>query len=408
MVRRAVLSLTAVVVAAASAAACPFCPAQGQTLSGEVSLADLIVLGTLKNPKRDADDPSRGTTELHIESVVKTHEYLAGRKTIVLPRYVPLDAGGANSKFLVFCSVYPGTPQTLASAALSTATFGNFAGYTLDAYRGEPVAAGSKLPDYLKGSQAVRDKDAVAKLKYFFDYLDSPELIVASDAFLEFGNADYKDVRVVAETLPADKILKWLLDPNTPASRHGLYGLLLGHCGKKGDDALVKRLLDDPAKQFSSGLDGLMAGGILLSPKAGWDHLTTTVNAETNEFSVRYAGLRTIRFFWDYRPEVVTKAERLTVLRTLAGQADLADLPIEDLRKWGEFEQTGFVLSLNESAKHAEIPIVRRAILRFALSAANAGNKDAEAFVEKARKADPEKVKLVEDLLKDEKQAAGK
>ena len=66
MIRRSVLAALVAAVAALPAAACPFCSAQGQTLSGEVNLADLIVLGTLKNAKRDPDDPSRGTTELHI------------------------------------------------------------------------------------------------------------------------------------------------------------------------------------------------------------------------------------------------------------------------------------------------------------------------------------------------------
>ena len=59
-----------------AASACPFCNAQGQTLSGEVGQADFIVLGSLSNVKRDPEDPTRGTTDLTIETVVKPHPLL--------------------------------------------------------------------------------------------------------------------------------------------------------------------------------------------------------------------------------------------------------------------------------------------------------------------------------------------
>src|SRR5947207_633674 len=180
------------------ASACPFCSAQGQTLSGEVNQADFIVLGTLKNAKRDPNDFSRGSTELFIDKVIKPHDYLVGKKVLVLPRYVPADTATEDAKFLVFCSVYPGTPEVTATAVVSSLALGDVGHYQLDAYRGEPAKADSKLPDYLKGALAVREKDTVTRLKYFFDYLDSPELVVSSDAYMEFGNVDYKDVRPVA------------------------------------------------------------------------------------------------------------------------------------------------------------------------------------------------------------------
>ena len=56
MLRRAVLTAFAALALAAVASACPFCGAQGQTLAGEVSQADFIVLGVMKNPKQDPAD----------------------------------------------------------------------------------------------------------------------------------------------------------------------------------------------------------------------------------------------------------------------------------------------------------------------------------------------------------------
>ena len=105
------------VVATPTATACPFCSAQGQTLSGEISQADFIVLGTLANPKRDPNDFTKGTTELLIETVVKPHDYLIGKKFITIPRYIPIDPKAADSKLLVFSNLYTRAVDTAAAGA---------------------------------------------------------------------------------------------------------------------------------------------------------------------------------------------------------------------------------------------------------------------------------------------------
>lgn len=396
------LLLVLMLATPAVAAACPFCSAQGTTLSGEVAQADLIVLGTLKNAKRDADDPTRGTTELHIDKVVKPHDYLNGKKMLLLPRYVPADPAAGSDKYIVFCNVYPGNAENNVAAVASSLILGNAAGYQLDSYRGEPAKSDSKLADYLAGAIKVRQQSVSERLKYFFDYLDNPELIIASDAYLEFGNADYADVKNLAKSLNPKKLVAWLNDPNTPASRFGLYGLLLGHCGKKEDAEVLRKMLDDPTKSYSSGLDGVAAAYVLLDGDNGWKYVTDTVADEKKEFPVRYAGLKVLRFFWEYRPDVVEKDKILAAMKVLIKQADLADLPIEDLRKWEQWQLADAVVAAGKLETHQAIPIVRRAVLRFALSAPG-GNALAGDYVTKARQADPERVKMIEEMLKDEK-----
>ena len=132
-----------------------------------------------------------------------------GKKAITIPRYVPPDR--KNVKYLIFFNVVNGQ---------------------LDPYRGEEVPADSNLPEYLKGAIDVRQKDVVTRLRYFFDYLEDKDTVISSDAYNEFAVADYKEVRELAEKLPAETLLKWIKDPNTRGSRFGLYGLLIGHCGK--------------------------------------------------------------------------------------------------------------------------------------------------------------------------------
>lgn len=383
------------------AGACPFCSAQGQTLSGEINQADFIVLGTLSNPQRDKNDFTRGTTDLSIEIVVKPHDFLTGKTKLTIPRYVPVDAATANGKFLLFCSLYTRQSDFAAASVASAASLASYSANQIDAYRGETVRPDSKLAEYLKGAIEVRGKDPTTRLRYFFDYLDSPDLTIASDALNEFGYADYKEVRELAEKLPADKVIKWLKDPNTSPSRFGLYGLFIAHCGKKDDAKTVRDLLTQPDRAYSSGLDGMLAAYVMLDKAAGWDYAMGLLKDPKNEFPTRYAALKLMRFFWEFRPDVVSPKEVLEGMKLLVAQSDMADLPIEDLRKWGQWDLTPFVLGYTRVQSHNAIPIVRRSILRFAI-AAPANQTEAKAYVEEVRKQDPERVKFVEQTLLDE------
>lgn len=399
-VNRFSVAAAAVLALAAAASACPFCASGGQTLSGEVASADFILLGTITSSSRNPEDFTKGTSDIAIETVVKPHPYLAGRKVLTIPRYVPVQSKAMDNKYLVFCSLYHRPSDVPVSAVVSTAIFANPELAMVDAYRGEAVKGDSKLAEYLKGALEVRGKDVSTRLQYFFNYLDSSEIAISSDAMMEFGNAEYKDVRALSEKIPAEKIFAWLKDPNTPPSRFGLYGLLAGHCGKKEDAKVIRTILDD-SKLYSSGLDGVLAGYILLDPKTGWEYLTGIVADKKKEFPVRYAALKVLRFFWEFRPDVISHEKVLEAMKSLVAQADMADLPMEDLRKWGRWELTDFVLNFANNPDHNKLPIVRRAILRFALSAP-ADNKSAKEYLEKMRREDPERVKFVEQMLKDE------
>jgi hypothetical protein len=358
---------------APAARACPFCTMQGQTLTTEVGQASMVLYGTLQNANLNPNGGyNEGTTDLAIEAVIKDHETVAGKKVITLNRYVPPDE---KYKFLVFCDVFKGK---------------------VDPYRGMAVKADSDIAKYLTGALKVKDKDVGARLSYFFNYLDDADLEVSNDAYKEFANADYKDYRDMAKKLPADKIAKWLRDPNTPSFRYGLYASMLGHCGTAEHAKLLRELLEDSQKRVSSGVDGILAGYVLLEPKEGYDYLVGILKDPSKDFTLRYAALRAVRFFWDSRPDVITRKSLLEAACQLLEQSDIADLAIEDLRKWQQWQVTDRVLALQNKSSH-NVPIVRRSILRFAL---NCPNKEAAAYVEVQRKKDPRTVQDAEELLK--------
>jgi hypothetical protein len=358
-----------------AAHSCPFCSMQGQTLTTEIGQASMVLYGTLENAKMDPNAGfNEGTTDLAIETVVKDNEVRAEKKVITLNRYVP-SVGDAKYKFLVFCDVFKGK---------------------IDPYRGMAVKTDSDIAKYLTGALKVKDKDIAARLRYFFDYLDDADIEVSNDAYKEFANASYTDYSGLAKTLPAEKIAGWLKDPNTPDFRYGLYASMLGHCGKAEHAELLRGLLDNPQKRVSSGVDGILAGYVMLEPKEGFDYVRGILKDPSKDFTLRYAALRAVRFFWDSRPDLIQKKDLLEAVSALLDQGDIADLVIEDLRKWQQWQLSDRILGLRNKASH-NVPIIRRAILRYALACPGS---EASSYVEEQRKKDPRLVQDAVELLK--------
>jgi hypothetical protein len=377
-------AIAALLLTGNTAYSCPFCTPTGTTLTGEVAQADFILYGSLSNPQRDPNDPTafnKGTTDMTIDLVIKSHDMVKDKKKITIPRYVPPD--GKNYKHLIFFNVSNGQ---------------------IDAYRGEAVPADSKLPEYLKGALEVRQKDNITRLRYFFDYLESDDIVISSDAYSEFGYADYNQIHEIGPKLPPETLLKWVKDPNTRGSRLGLYGLLLGHCGKPSDAKAIRALLDDKDRSYTSGLDGIVTGYILLSPKEGWDYLVGLIKDPEKEFPDKYAALKTVRFFWEYRSDIIAHKQSLEALKLLMDNPDIADMPIEDVRKWKLWDLTPIVLGYASKESHSGTPIIMRSVLKFAILAAWAepANTAAVDFVKAARAKDPKRVQFLEEVLKDE------
>jgi hypothetical protein len=390
------------------AAACPFCSGQGETLLTESELADMILFGRLKDPMpAKGGDDFDGTTTLLIDTVVKDHAFRAGKDKITLPRYIP-DVGEGKYKFLVFCTVSKNG---------------------IDPYKGLAVKANSDIAKYLKGIIELQKAPLEKRLRFAFDYLDNADVEVSTDAYKEFSNADYKDYVGIAKDLPAEKLVKWLTDENTPNFRFGLYGSMLGHCGKPEHAELLHKMVMDPEKRAGSGVDGILAGYILLKPKEGWQFVRGVLGDRSNEFMFRYAALRTTRFFHDTRTDVIPADDLVAGVAQMITHKDIADLAIEDLRKWKRFELTDRVLALKEKNRFGMLPqpdygvdfvvrlltkpsevfglfphpayemsIVRKAVLHFALSAK--GNEAAATFVAEERKLHPNEVKQAEELLR--------
>jgi hypothetical protein len=352
---------------------CPFCVGQGKTLTTDAASAKMVLYGKLTNAKENPTT-GEGSVDIQVESPIKVLKDHEGKKTVTLGRFYPV----VNEKYhyLVFCDLYQGK---------------------VDPYRIAIAEAGSAMPEYIKGALALKDEKIGKRLRFFFDYLDNPDLEISNDAYMEFANADYKDYREMAKDLPAAKIVGWLNSDKTQAFRIGLYSSMLGHCGTKEHAAVLRNLLDKPERRVGMGVDGILAAYTMLDPKDGWTYLRGIFGDGTKEFLLRFAGLRAVRFLHDSRPDLVPVKELTDGIALLLDQKDIADLAIDDLRKWKRWDMTDRVLGVKNKAPF-EVPIVRRSILRFCLCATD--NAAAKQYVTEAREADPQMVADVEELLR--------
>jgi hypothetical protein len=352
--------------------ACRFCPwgVPPPTLLQEYEQATLVLIGTVTNHRPAAPDGSTsGATDFVIDTVLKKDPIIAGKRVITIPR----DIQPMKERLLIFCDVYKGK---------------------IDPYRGFTLAPNGELVKYFRGALAVKDRPVPERLRYVFDYLNSADANVLADAFREFSLCEFRDYRAMARSLPADKLAGWLREPKS-ADLRGLHARLLGECGTAKHAAMIRGLLDDSEKRTASGADGLLGAYAVLQPKEGWAYLRRLLKDGKEEFMIRYAALRAVRFFWDERPGTFARTELLAAVADVLQHPDMADFAVEDFRKWQRWEMADRVLDLFTRASH-QVPIIRRAIMRYALQCRG---PRAALFVREQRQRDPDWVREVQELL---------
>lgn len=374
---RGVLLVVGLAALVSPAPACSLCLGdiqQRKTLRQDAAEAKLIVFGSLFDPK--INEGTSGTTNLRVEATFKDHPFLKDKASVTIPRFIPVQDRNNPPRFVLFCDVLNDK---------------------LDAWRGVPLSAKDGA-DYVKGALALDPKDRGRALLYFFRFLEHADKEIAFDAFLEFAKSSDQDIGQVADKLDPAKLRGWLKEPGTPSERLGLYAFLLGRCGGETEANLFQALLKDPDERALAAYDGLLCGYIQLRPKAGWDLVTDVLRDNKTKFQVRLAAVRALRFYHGWKPDD-TRTQVLRGLRAILDQGELADMAVEDLRRFQLWDLTREVLACF-GKKPYDAPITTRAIVRYALSCPST---EAKAFVAELRKREAELVKECEEALQFDK-----
>lgn len=342
--------------------------AQRPTLRQSAVSAKFVVLGTLGNARLDGE---RGFTDLTIEQTIHDDGVVGKRKVITLPGYIPFDAKNPP-KFLVFGDLLNGK---------------------IDVVRGSPVRS-AVVADYLRASLKIDDRERNKLLQYFFQHLDSPNPDIAADAFHEFAKANDQEIAGVAKSLTPAKIRKLLKDSNTPPERLGIFAFILGACGSGDDAEFLAAMIRKKDERGNTALSGLLGGLIELRPDDGWSLTVQILGDNKRPYSDRLAALGTLRFFHASKPKEC-RAQIVKGLAAVIQDGDMADMGLEDLRRWQWWELTATVLQQYGKPSHGA-PLVKRAIVRYALCCPNA---EAASFVKERKRAEPDLVNQVEESL---------
>ncbi len=378
MLRRTLLVPTALLALAfipGPAPACSLCGGllnQAPTLRQEAAQpsARMILFGTLENPRGAA------STLLNIDAVLRPDPAVNGKKALDLGRYLPISDPKDPPHFLVFCDLNNDK---------------------IDAYRGVAITSADGL-DYVKKALALDAKDPGGNLDFYFSYLENSDKEVAHDAFLEFARANDLQIGQASSKLSAEKLRGWIKDPQTPPERVSLYAFLLGGCGADADADFLAAQLNADGERTTSCYDGFLGGYIHLRPREGWDKALTVLRDGRKPLPVRLAVVRTVRMYHGWRPNENHDAI-LKCLTAMIAQGELADIAIEDLRRWKWWDLTPDILVLF-GKKGFDAPIMERAIVRYALSCDDAASR---TFAAERRRSDPDVVKDVEESLQFEK-----
>jgi hypothetical protein len=119
---------------------------------------------------------------------------------------------------------------------------------------------------------------------------------------------------------------------------------------------------------------------------------------EKRPYQDKLAVLGTLRFFQAYKPAEFRKPI-LAGMAAVISRGDMADMAIEDLRRWKWWDLTRHILAQYGKPTHAA-PLVKNAILRYALTCPDA---DSAAFVKTLRASEPALVREVEESLEFER-----
>lgn len=364
--------------------ACPFCSAPSLTLTEQLNSSQAAVLVQWKGGQpADLDKGLAGSTEYEILRVVHdaTGQLKVG-ETLVIDRH----RAGKRGDLFVLMGTATDRIEWSSPLEVTETTFN----YMVQA--------------------PTKEVPTTQRLAYFLKFLEYPDPLISADAYGEFANAPYADIVPLREQFPREKLRAWLSDPQVNPTRIGLFGLLLGLAGNPADAEFMKELIMQPTQEFRLGIDGVMAGYLLLT---GTDGLKELVPAklESREvpFSETFAAMQALRFMWTYGDGRIPADDLRSAMRVLLDRPNLADLVIVDLARWHDWSVMERLVSLY-GADQYDVPSIKRAIVRFLMIAEKANPETeihpsqisaAKEALAKLKAADPKTVSAAEKYFFD-------
>lgn len=300
--------------------ACPFCNAVSQTLRQEMAAMDSVVIAisTQDASERDAET---GKLMMKVVQVLKGGDLVQVGDELEAIYYGDVTKG----RRFMLSGVDP--PQLQWSCL--------------------PVT--ERAETYIGKMNALEDDDLV-RLKFYYQFLQDEESMLARDAYDEFAIAPYDAVKKLAPEMDHDQLVKWISDPEMPTDRKRLYLTLLGVCGGKDDLSMLEKMLRSTSKSARGGLDAMIACYLTLGGESGLGLINELFLANKQApYADTYQAIMAIRFHGT-EGDVIPRSALVESLHHVLDRKDLADLVIPDLARWNDWSQINRLVNLFETA----------------------------------------------------------
>ena len=272
----------------------------------------------------------------------------------------------------------------------------------------KPISlAGEYLLKYI---QKVPPIDAPDRLTFFLKFLEFPDSEICNDAYAEFSRAEFKDVAALAGKLPREKLRKWLSTSDPQAQvRLGLYGMMLGLGGDDSDAAFLESLImkvPDP-NQPRLGIDGMMAGYLLLTGERGLQKLSDAKFNDPKSEDDLVPLINALVFLWEYAQDRIPAQPIRAAMRRFLDRPRMASSVVENLSRWQDWESLDRLIA-SYGMPPFDTSLTKQKVVIFALVCVKDGKKTSPDMLPPSAIAaqkfldglDPEVVKSAEISLK--------
>jgi hypothetical protein len=366
--------------AVALAGYCPFCPSVTLTMAEQMAQADAVVLVQWKSAAVADNQNKTGNTDYEIVQVVRDPlKTLAKGEVVSIAGY---RIGRAGDLSLLLGSK----------------------GMKID--WAPPIDVTETVFNYIVQAPSP-EVPTTRRLEYFLKFLEYPDPTISADAFAEFANAEYKHIAVLAPKFPREKLRQWLKDKDLAQGRLGLYGLLLGLCGKDEDLPLMESLIAEPQdpQTIRMGIDGVMGGYLLLARDKGLEFIEKKKLADHSiPFSETYSAMKALEFMWTYGEGKISHDRLKASMRIILERPELADLVIINLARWKDWAMMDRLVALYGQPEY-DIASIKRAVVGYLFACTKDVEKDkpagphvaaAKKWIEELRQKSPKIVKDAE------------
>jgi hypothetical protein len=188
---------------------------------------------------------------------------------------------------------------------------------------------------YLEASRQLPDDPQ--RLAFFLPHTDSPDELVASDAYAEFARAPVAEYVAIRSRLEPAWLLERIGSLETKANRRTLYLMLLGVCGTPEDARPVAEILRRRDERYRPSLHAAVVCYLWLAGADGVPLIEDLFFRDpTGEWTDTYAAIVAVRFCGE-ESDAIPRSRLLQAFRHLLARPDYVDFVIVDFARWEDW-----------------------------------------------------------------------